>query len=718
MNFMSFLYRHRCSVAFCVLVSMAACGGGGGGTQAPPSPPPPPPPPVTALISTFTASQPVIPMGSSATLTWALDKSVTTATLDGKPLGGIAGNVSITPKFRQSYTLVATDGQRTETKVVKVAAQGLDLIAGDLGGKGCLDGIGRDARFSWPWLLASDSQGNLLVADPNFWYSVRKVTPAGMVTTLAGNSIEAGYVDGPSSLARFGQIAGLTVAPDGTIIVVDFGNKKIRKIASDGTVSTFVDFSQGGSGAFQYNPAQDASGNLYVSDHLGGKIQRISPTGIVSQFAGGFTYPGDLTIRPDGSLLVIETFDGTLWSVDAGGTRTSVPLTFDPTDTQSGYISGIYAMTLDSSGGLYLSTLRGLLYRGADDLVHTVTAWKESHFLGDAFPRGLAWMKDRLALGVSNFGGEIATLAPGGHPAPLAGWGAGGVFLEDGVGATARFASPCSVALGSQGEIYIADQDTTGAFAGVIRKVLPNGAVSTLRKEVGWGYLSGWADATHLLPIADGRILFSNGNSIAAVTQAGDVSAYLTGAAGQVTGLCKDVGGNIFFGEGTGRSAEVRVRKLSSTGQLSIVADLSAGLRSIAGLSIDASGRLLAADPLSQAVWSVTQAGGSAWLAGVDRTPGFIDGTFGLGRLREPRAVALHPSGRILICDRGNRAIRTLTSDGVLATLGGSVDRPGIRLGLSGISFSDPTDMVVTPEGDLVITDGFAVVRWTAPFGE
>jgi sugar lactone lactonase YvrE len=658
-------------------------------------------------------------MGSSTTLAWTLDGSVTTVTLDGQAQSGTSGSTTVAPRFRQSYTLVATDGKRTETRVVKVAAQGLDLIAGDLGGSGCLDGIGREARFTWPWLMASDPQGNLIVADPHFWYSVRRVTPAGVVTTLAGNPTEAGYLDGPAGSARFGQIAGLTVAPDGNIFVVDFGNQKIRKIALDGTVSTFASFVQGGSGAFQYNPALDASGNLYVSAFFKGEIQRIAPSGVATRFSTGFTYPGNLTVLPNGTLLVIETFDGTLWSVDANGARTLVPLAFDPTDAQSGYILSIQAVAADSSGGIYLSTARlGLLYRDAAGLVHTVTGWKEGRFLGGGFPFGLAWMGDRLALGVSNYGGEIATLLPGGRPASLAGWGAGGVFQEDGLGAAARFAYPRSLTLGSQGEIYVADQDASGAFAGVIRKVMPGGIVSTLRKQVGWGYLSGSGDDTHLLSLADGRVLYSSGNAIGSVTQAGDLASFLTGGTGGITGLCKDASGNIFFGEGTGMVAQTRVRKLTPTGQLSIVADVSAGVRSIAGLNVDASGKLFAADPTSQVVWSLSPTGASSRLAGVDLSPGFTDGAFGLGQMRDPRAIAPHPSGRILVCDRGNRAVRILASDGSLATLGGSPARSGVRLGSSQVSFTDPTDLAVTPEGDLIITDGCAVLRWTAPFGE
>jgi len=709
MNVASNLRRRAFPMAVCALVLLVACGGGGGGA---PTPPPPP------LISSFTAAQAVVPMGSSTTLSWALDASVTSATLDGQTLSVSSGRTTVTPKFRQSYTLVATDGKRSETQVVKVAAQGLDRIAGDLGGSGCLDGTGREARFFHPGFMAAEPSGSLVVAD-FMYYSIRRVTPTGVVTTIAGNSIEAGYVDGPSASARFGQIAGLTVAPNGTIFVIDFGNNRIRKIGTDGTVSTFANFSEGGSGFFQFSPALDASGNLHVSGYLSGKIHRISPAGEVSQFSAGFIYPGDLVTLSDGTLLVLETFDGTLWSVDATGTRTSISLTFDPTDAQSGYISSIRSLAVDSSGGIYLSTSRlGLLYRDAAGLVHTVTAWDQGHLLGGAFPESIAWMGDRLVLGLWNYGGELAMLAPGGTPGSLAGWSAGGVFMEDGVGANARFAYPRSVALGSLGEIYVADQDASGAFAGVIRKVMPGGIVSTIRKQAGWGYLSGTGDA-HLLPLADGRVLFSNGSTITAVTQTADLSTFLTGSTlGGITGLCKDAGENIFFGEGTGMYAQTRVRKLSPTGQLSIVVDVSAGLRSIAGLSIDASGRLLAADPSSQAVWSLTQAGASTKLAGVDLSPGFTDGVYGLGRMREPRAIALHPSGRILICDRGNRAIRTLATDGTLSTLGGAPDRVGVRLGVSQVSFTDPTDMAITPEGDLVITDGFAVLRWTAPFGE
>ncbi|MFZ1376374.1 MAG: hypothetical protein WAS25_07255 [Geothrix sp.] len=658
-------------------------------------------------------------MGSSTTLSWALDATVTSATLDGQTLSGSSGRTTVTPKFRQSYTLVATDGKRSETKIVMVAAQGLDLIAGDLGGSGCIDGTGREARFGHPSFLAFEPTGSVVVAD-SMYYSLRRVTPAGVVATIAGNVIEAGYVDGPGASARFGQIAGLTVAPDGSIFVVDIGNEKIRKVTPEGTVSTVAAFSSPGYGSFQYNPALDASGNLYVSGYFNGKIFRISPAGLVTQFATGFIYPGDLVTLPDGNLLVLETFGGTLWSVDATGTRTAISLAFDPTDAQSGYISDIRSLAVDPSGGIYLSTARlGLLYRDAAGLVHTVTAWNQGHFLGGAFPESIAWMGDRLVLGLWNYGGELATLAPGGTPTSLAGWSAGGVFMEDGVGADARFAYPRSVALGSSGEIYVADQGVSGAFAGVIRKVMPGGIVSTIRKQAGWGYFTGPGDETHLLPLSDGRVLFSNGNSISAVTQTAELSTFLTGTTtGGITGLCKDAGGTIFFGEGTGMYAQARVRKLSSTGQLSIVADASAGLRSIAGLSVDPAGRLLAADPSSHAVWSLSQTGSSTRLAGVDQSPGFTDGAYGLGRLRDPRTVAMHPSGRILICDLGNRAIRTLAADGTLSTLGGAPDRTGVRLGVSQVSFTNPTDMVITPEGDLVITDGFAVLRWTAPFGE
>jgi len=708
----SFLHNRVFPVLLITLWLMVACGGGGGGTQAPP-------PSLPSLISAFTTTQAVVPMGSSTSLSWGLDASVTSATLDGQPLIGSSGIATVTPKFRQSYTLVATDGKRTDTRVVKVAAQGLDLIAGDLGGNGCLDGIGREARFSWPWILASDPQGNLVVADPNF-YSVRRVTPAGAVATIAGNPAETGYMDGPAGIARFGQIAGLAVAPDGTIYVVDFGNQKIRKIAVDGIVSTFVSFGQGGSGAFQYNPTLDASGNLYVSGYFSGKIQRITPSGVATEFSTGFTYPGDLTILPDGTLLVIETFGGTLWAVDADGTRTSVTLTFDPTDAQGGYISSIRALAADHSGGIYLSTSRlGLLYRDAAGLVHTVTGWKESKFLGGGFPYGLAWMNDRLALGVTNYGGEIATLLPGGQPASLAGWG-GTLARVNGTTSTARFSNAYSLALGGQGDIYVVDTDSTGHFPAQVRRVGRDGAVSSLGLSVDLGYVSG--QTPHPLPLGDGSVLFTGNQAIGKVTLTGDISSILGGASSglgldALSGICADAQGTIYFGENPWLSGNRQIRKLTSTGQLSVLAGNSAGIHSIAGVSFDPAGRILAADPSGQLVWGISLSGSATKLAGVEFNSGFLDGAFGTGRLKWPSAVSLHPSGQLLICDQGNFAIRALSSTGNLSTLGGAPDRQGVRLGSTNISFTNPSDMAVTTDGDLIITDGFAVLCWTAPFG-
>lgn len=692
-------------------ILLYGCGGGGGGQTAVP----PPPPPVKPLIVTFTAAQQVVPMGGSTTLSWGLDASVTSATLDGQSVSGVSGTRSATPRFRQSYTLVATDGKRTESKVIKVAAQGLDLVAGDLGGPGCLDGTGREARFTFPFFLAAGPQGNLVVAEPN-WFNVRRVTPAGVVSSIAGNPVESGDVDGPAGSARFGQIAGLTVAPDGTVYVVDFGNQKIRKVAPDGTVSTLAAFGQGGAGGFRYTPALDASGNLYVSGYLDGKIYRISPAGVVSPFATGFTYPGDLAILPDGSVLVLESFDGTLWTLDGSGVRAPLAMAWASGDVGTGYISSLEALAMDPSGGLFLASARnGLLYRDSSGLVQTLMPWAGSQ-LADGLLFGLAWMGDRLALGVAKFGGEIMTLVPGHQPASLAGWAAT-IAMVDGAGADARFAKPRSLALGKPGEIYIADQDGTGTFAGVIRKIGPDGVVSTITKNPGWGYLNG--TETHLLPLGDDSVLFTGGSTIGRVTTAGDVSTYLSGTTTSgITGICRDAAGTIYFGEGTGMYGQTRIRKLSTAGQVSTLADVSAGMRSIAGLSLDTSGRLLVADPLGQMVWGVSSNGSTNMLSGISITPGFQDGAFGIGRMREPRSIALHPSGRLLICDQGNRAIRILSSDGVLTTLGGSPDRPGVRLGPSNASFTDPSDMVLTPDGDLIITDGFAVLCWTAPFGE
>ena len=109
-------------------------------------------------------------------------------------------------------------------------------LAGNAG-YGSVDGTGGAARFNQPAGVAADNAGNLYVADTGN-HTIRKVTPAGLVTTLAGLEGSAGSVDGTGSAAQFNAPTGVAVDSAGNVYLADTGNNTIRKVTAAGVVTT------------------------------------------------------------------------------------------------------------------------------------------------------------------------------------------------------------------------------------------------------------------------------------------------------------------------------------------------------------------------------------------------------------------------------------------------------------------------------------------------
>ncbi len=158
---------------------------------------------------------------------------------------------------------------------------------------GLQDGSAEEARFNTPRALALDGSGNLYVADQEN-HAIRKITSDGNVSTLAGDGV-AGFRDGSGEQARFRQPAALVVNTDGNLYVADLGNNAIRKVTMQGMVTTIAGdsvagFADGFGNAARFNgPAGIAStpaGNLYVSDFLNNVIRLVTPNGQVTTYAG------------------------------------------------------------------------------------------------------------------------------------------------------------------------------------------------------------------------------------------------------------------------------------------------------------------------------------------------------------------------------------------------------------------------------------------------
>lgn len=190
------------------------------------------------------------------------------------------------------------------TCIRKVAPDGsIITLAGLNGATGSADGAGSDARFSSPWGLAFDAAGNLYVADLQN-SNVRKITPDGRVTTLAGTAGARGYVDATGTAARFSGPTGVAVNAAGDVYVSDVGNYLIRKITPDGTVTT-VAGTPGQSGLVDGPAASarfgapeglafDRSGTLYIGDDANYAVRTLSPGGQVGTFVAA--NPGNLRL--------------------------------------------------------------------------------------------------------------------------------------------------------------------------------------------------------------------------------------------------------------------------------------------------------------------------------------------------------------------------------------------------------------------------------------
>ncbi|CAB4598472.1 unannotated protein [freshwater metagenome] len=168
-------------------------------------------------------------------------------------------------------------------------------------------GPATDARLNSANAVATDSAGNLYIADSDN-YRVRKVDPAGRISTFAGNGIEGFAGDGgPATDARLTFMGGLAVDAAGNLYLSDTDNFRVRKVNSAGTISTFagngIEGVSGDGGPATaanvwapFGLAVDSSGNLYIADRNGGNVRTVNTAGTISRFAGtslGFGFSGD-----------------------------------------------------------------------------------------------------------------------------------------------------------------------------------------------------------------------------------------------------------------------------------------------------------------------------------------------------------------------------------------------------------------------------------------
>lgn len=242
-----------------------------------------------------------------------VDTAGAVTTLAGVPVGWGYADASGTDARFQTPLGVVADSQgntfvadRFNSVIRRITRGGVvTTFAGTKGLTGLVDGIGSAARFGTPVGLAIDREDNLYVIDDQN-KAIRKITPAAVVSTIAGSASSSGSIDGPVATARFQSLGGIAVDDNGAIYVTEWSSHIVRKIAG-GAVSTLAGTAGQsgtadgmGSAARFREPravAVGPDGMVYVADTRNATIRRITPSGEVTTFVG---QPGQTGLGVDG----------------------------------------------------------------------------------------------------------------------------------------------------------------------------------------------------------------------------------------------------------------------------------------------------------------------------------------------------------------------------------------------------------------------------------
>jgi len=525
-----------------------------------------------------------------------------------------------------------------------------------------------------------DAAGNVFIADAND-HRIRKISTDGTISTLAGDGFPGFRGDGgPASAARLNTPYGIAVDAAGNIYIADLGNNRIRKIDTAGTITTV-----NGTDAFNAprNVALDRAGNLYVSEFGAHRVRRIAADGAITTVAGTGTggFAGD------------------------GGPAKSAQLNYPA------------GLALDTAGNLYIADssnnrVREVLVSG---VITTVLGTGDP---GSSLPNQL---NEPTGLAIDAYGnldvadsgnGRIQQLSPSGSIQTLPGTGrdlaadsrgdlviadgsqlseltaalklstiAGGnayLFGGDGGPATsARLNAPVAIAVDPKGNLLICDQKNSR-----VRMVDTSGNISTFLGDGTFGSGPGELSAPGGVAVnASGTVYVADQNNdrILAVLGSGSV---VTIAGTEIPGYNGDglpAGSTQLFSPGTmtmGANGAIYFSDKGNQRLREIRSDqsiITVAPVAASGVAVDSNGVLYIADAGLHQVLRIDRAGHQNVIAGTG-TAGFGgDGGPALAAtLNSPAGIAVDRRGNVYIADTGNNRIRAVTTDGNIQTVAGT----------------------------------------------
>lgn len=545
---------------------------------------------------------------------------------------------------------------------------------------------GSAARLWWPIAVAVDAEGNVYVAD-QVNHAIRKVTPHGLLTTLAGRPGTSGNANGTGTTARFNLPSAAAVDRDGNVYVADTLNHSIRKVTSDGMVTTLAGQAgsrgsangQGVRARFNepFGVTLDAAGNVYVADTWNHAIRKVTPTGLVTTLAGTagssgstdgtggsarFNGPNGLVVDGATNIYVTDTFNhiirkmtpvGTGWEVTTLAGEAGSPGSADGINRDARF-NEPNGLALDRSGNLY------------------VAEWA-SHTTRRLTPEGTNWVVMTLA----GLAGHLGS--------------------ADGMDRDARFSNPAGIALDSDDNFYIAD-----AANHLIRRMKQTGSEWSVTTLAGLGGSFGSADGTRTAARFRGPTGVAIGDS------------GMLFVADQLNHTIRSVT--------SGRGLASTLAGLPGYGGISDRTNDQARFGGPSGVAVDSAGNLYVTETVTCTIRKVTSSGVATTLAGRPGVAGGDDGMNGDASFQYPQGIAMEKSGRLYVADTSGSTIRKVTPEGddwVVTTLAGRYDTPGYQNGTgSGVLFNNPSGVAVDSAGNVLVADTLNhVIRKVTPAG-
>jgi uncharacterized protein (TIGR03437 family) len=380
----------------------------------------------------------------------------------------------------------------TSLDISTVAGNGTAGFAGDGSTAG-------NAELNSPTGVALDSSGNIYIAD-SLNYRIRKVA-SGNISTFAGNgTLSYSGNGGPAIQAQLNTPQGVAADGAGNLYLSDTLNNVVRKVSPNGTIANFA--GNGGAGSSgdggaatsaQLNGPQglavDASGNLFIADTLNAKVRKVSTSGVISTVAGSGTpgYGGDggaasgaqlnlpigLAVDAVANLYIADFGNSRVRKVSASGAIATVAgngsfgYSGDGGPAVNAQLNGPQGVAVDAAGDLFIAdTVNNLIRKVTPGgLIATVAGNGLAGYSGDGGPAIAAQLSNPASVAVDSAGNiftldgsdRVRQVYPNGVIATIAGNGSLGYTGDGGLATLAEINAPLAIALGSKGNLYLAD---------------------------------------------------------------------------------------------------------------------------------------------------------------------------------------------------------------------------------------------------------------------